>query len=55
MAKLTVNVSGKVRHRWALRLALWLLNFATVEVFADGKSLGRRRILEASVVEEEAS
>jgi len=53
MAKMTVNVSGKVRHRWALRLALRLLNLCTVEVFVDGRSLGHRRILDVAVMEDE--
>jgi len=53
MAKLTVQVSGKLRNRWALRLALRLLNLCTVEVFADGRSLGRRRVLDVALVEED--
>jgi len=53
MAKMTVKVRGKVRHRWALRLGLRLINLCTVEVFADGRSLGRRRILDVAVMEED--
>jgi hypothetical protein len=29
-----------------LRLGLWLIGRCTVEIFADGKSLGRRRIVD---------
>lgn len=51
--QLTIKVSGRVRHRWALRLGLWILNLCTVEVLADGRSLGRRRLLDVAVLEEE--
>jgi hypothetical protein len=51
MAKWTVNVTGRIRNRWALRVGLWFLKLCTVEVLADGRSLGRRRVLDVAVME----
>jgi len=41
MANITVVVNARMRNRWALRLAMWLLTKVAVEVIADGRSLGK--------------
>ncbi len=51
MPALTIKVRGRVRNRWMLRIGLWFIGRCTVEVFADGKSVGKRRLVDASVVE----
>lgn len=38
---ITVQVSPKVRRMWALRLAGWLLTLPRVDVYANGKRVGR--------------
>ncbi len=40
-----IRVTAHVQHRWAMRLGIWLLSLCTVEVFADSKSLGRKRAI----------
>ena len=52
-AKVVVHVSSRVRHLWAARLGAWFLGLATVEIFADGKSLGRRRIVDVEWIEDD--
>ena len=50
--KIVVNVSGKVRHRWAMRLGFWFLSLATIDIEANGKKLGSKRIVELLRLEE---
>jgi hypothetical protein len=51
--ELVVNVSGRVRHRWAMRLGFWFLSLATIDIEADGKKLGSKRIVDMLAIEEE--
>lgn len=51
-ARIVVHVQGRLRRRWMLRLGIWLARKCYVEVFADGKSLGRRTVIEVEYVEE---
>ena len=50
--KIVVNVSPRVRHRWAMRLGFWLLSLATIDIEADGKKLGSKRIVDMLILEE---
>ena len=36
----TVEIQGKVRRRWALRLSAWCLGLVRIDVMADGRRIG---------------
>ena len=50
--KIVVNVSGRLRHCWAMRLGFWFLSLATIDIEADGKKLGSKRIVDMLTLEE---
>jgi len=50
--KIVVTVSPRVRHRWAMRLGFWFLSLAAIDIEADGKKLGSKRIVDMLTLEE---
>lgn len=51
LAKVIVNIAPRIRNRWAMRLGFWLLGLATVDIEADGKKLGSKRIVDILTIE----
>ena len=50
--EVVVDISLRVRHRWAMRLGFWFLSLATIGIEVDGKRLGSQRIVDMLTIEE---